>query len=557
VEIIGNGSGSHHELRKLNTRLDLMINATRKCGGVYLYANQRGCDGGRCYYDGGAMIVCNGQVLAQASQFGLQDVEVVTATVDLEDVRSYRASIPSFGMQAQALESNTSNYILCDNAKLCYNPNGVDLQEPNPTESISLRSHLSEEECLLGPALWMWDYLRRSGAAGFFLPLSGGADSSSVATIAHAMCDLVTKAAQADPSGKIAQDCRRVCRMEECPGDPLWVPPRSQDMANRVLHTTFMGTENSSDATRSRAQRLATSVGAYHLSIRIDSVVEAMVKMFSIATGHAPRYSVHGGANAEDLALQNIQARLRMVTAYLFAQLLPLVRGKNGFLLVLASANVDEGLRGYMTKYDCSSGDLNPIGAISKTDLKRMLLFAAKKYDMSVLGEIADAPPTAELRPNSTAAGGVDIEHSQKDEDEMGMTYEELSYFGRLRKLYRCGPVSMFRKLRVIWSHLSPMEVAVKVKRFFFYYSVNRHKMCTITPAYHAEGYSPDDNRFDLRQFLYNTKWTRQFSVIDDMARLYSNNIAAASKAGSQSKGLASPSRVVTDSPVVSRKKDV
>lgn len=39
--------------------------------------------------------------------------------------------------------------------------------------------------------------------------------------------------------------------------------------------------------------------------------------------------------------------------------------------------------------------------------------------------------------------------------------------------------------------------------------------MCTITPAYHAEGYSPDDNRFDLRQFLYNTKWTRQFAVID------------------------------------------
>ena len=53
---------------------------------------------------------------------------------------------------------------------------------------------------------------------------------------------------------------------------------------------------------------------------------------------------------AEDLALQNIQARLRMVTAYLFAQLLPWVRGRRGFLLVLGSANVDEGLRGYMTK---------------------------------------------------------------------------------------------------------------------------------------------------------------------------------------------------------------
>jgi hypothetical protein len=26
----------------------------------------------------------------------------------------------------------------------------------------------------LGPACWLWDYLRRSGQGGYFLPLSGG-----------------------------------------------------------------------------------------------------------------------------------------------------------------------------------------------------------------------------------------------------------------------------------------------------------------------------------------------------------------------------------------------
>lgn len=56
-----------------------------------------------------------------------------------------------------------------------------------------------------------------------------------------------------------------------------------------------------------------------------------------------------GGGFAEDLALQNIQARLRMVMAYLFAQLTPWVRGRQGFLLVLSSANVDEALRGYVS----------------------------------------------------------------------------------------------------------------------------------------------------------------------------------------------------------------
>ena len=47
------------------------------------------------------------------------------------------------------------------------------------------------------------------------------------------------------------------------------------------------------------------------------------------------------------------------------------------------------------------------------------------------------------------------------------------------------------------------------------YYSINRHKMTTLTPSYHAEVYSPDDNRFDHRPFLYNARWSWQFNAID------------------------------------------
>ena len=100
IEIITNGSGSHHELRKLNTRVDLIRNATSKSGGVYLYANQQGCDGGRLYFDGCALIAVNGEIVAQGSQFSLDDVEVVTATVNLEDVRSKRGAIISRMVQA-------------------------------------------------------------------------------------------------------------------------------------------------------------------------------------------------------------------------------------------------------------------------------------------------------------------------------------------------------------------------------------------------------------------------------------------------------------------------
>ena len=258
------------------------------------------------------------------------------------------------------------------------------------------------------------------------------------------MCHIVTDAAKKDEA--VAKDVRRVCRKTD---DPDWVPNTPQELANHVLHTAFMGTENSSQQTESRASRLAEAIGAFHFrNVKIDTMVRAVLQVFTLTTGKTPSFAVNGGTMAQDLALQNIQARLRMVTAYLFAQLVPWVRGRrSGFLLVLGSANVDEGLRGYMTKYDCSSADLNPIGAISKNDLKRMLLWASTLY-YPVLKEIAHAPPTAELRPmtnndNDNDKGGDKDEHTQLDEEEMGMTYEELGWFGKLRKIGRCGPVSM------------------------------------------------------------------------------------------------------------------
>jgi NAD+ synthase (glutamine-hydrolysing) len=47
----------------------------------------------------------------------------------------------------------------------------------------------------LGPACWLWDYLRRSRIQGYFLPLSGGIDSCATAVIVHSMCRLVAEAA--------------------------------------------------------------------------------------------------------------------------------------------------------------------------------------------------------------------------------------------------------------------------------------------------------------------------------------------------------------------------
>lgn len=68
-----------------------------------------------------------------------------------------------------------------------------------------------------------------------------------------------------------------------------------------------------------------------------------------------------------------------MVVSYLMAQLIPWTKSEQGFLLVLSSSNIAEGLRGYLTKYDCSAADINPIGGINKTDLKSFLLYFSEK----------------------------------------------------------------------------------------------------------------------------------------------------------------------------------
>ena len=256
-------------------------------------------------------------------------------------------------------------------------------------------------------------------------------------------------------------------------------------------------------------------------------MVKGMEGTFKEIMGRAPRFEVHGGTHAEDLALQNIQARLRMLLSYMLAQLLPETSdslkneqtGKGGgFLLVLGSANIDEGLRGYMTKYDCSSADINPIGGINKLDLRNFLLWAGQKFGHKTLLEVAGATATAELRPLK------DGKLAQSDEDEMGMTYEELKEFGTLRKIDLCGPVSMFERLLLKWKGKhTPEVIATKVKRFFKYYAINRHKSTVLTPSYHAEDYGTQNDVFDMRPFLYDVSWKYQFSLIDKKVAAFKN----------------------------------
>ncbi|KAL5324987.1 hypothetical protein ACEPPN_006108 [Leptodophora sp. 'Broadleaf-Isolate-01'] len=484
-EIFTNSSGSHHELRKLHTRVELIVSATLKCGGLYLYANQQGCDGDRLYYDGCALIVLNGKVLAQGSQFSLDDTEVITATVDLEDVRASRDQ-KSRAMQALCQPKYDRIEV---SFSLSREGDEIDLSlRPTPPRAVEYL--VPQHEIASGPACYLWDFLRRSKQAGFFLPLSGGIDSCATAVIVHSMTRFVLQSIESG-NCQVLADLHRIAGEEL---DSSWVPKTPQEIANRIFRTAYMGMEKmSSPETRARAESLAAEIGAHHISFNLDPVYEAQVKLLAENTGTEPKFKTSGGN----------QGREPRSTKHTSTQLLPQSRGRRegapGSLLVLGSANVDESLRGYLTKYDCSSADINPIGGISKTDLKSFIRWASLKenFGISLLQDFLEAPPTAELEPRTD-------DYIQSDEADMGMTYNELSVYGRLRKINKLGAYSMFEKLLHVWGNrLSPQQIYEKVRLFSWNYAINRHKMTTITPAYHMEAYGCDDNRFDQRPFLY------------------------------------------------------
>ena len=123
----------------------------------------------------------------------------------------------------------------------------------------------------------------------------------------------------------------------------------------------------------------------------------------------------------EDLVLQNMQARTRLVSSYMIAQTLQAKGLSQKFFLVIGSGNCSEINRGYFTKYDNSSGDINFIGDLCKQDIYKMINYfykegshyykskAGKEYDsnrFSFLKELLTTKPTAELRPKGNDTKG-------------------------------------------------------------------------------------------------------------------------------------------------------
>ena len=486
--VIGNSSGSHFQIGKHQRRKELIEEASKKNGGLFIYSNMVGCDGGKLYFDGGSFVVLNGKLIANGRRFILEEVEVIFAIADLNEVISYRSGIKSRCIQSLQKEIKiqriiVNDYLLKNNYNLF----------TNPFKEIESKQYTFIEEIQYAPSCWLWDYLRRSSASALFLPLSGGADSATVAMIVSLLCKHIYTRITEYKDEFVLNELRRIVN------DVNYYPKSSKEICGLLFVTAFLETKHSTEINKCNSKQIADEIGSYHIEINIENIVNAFLDVFEQAFKRRPQSEKEGGSIIEDKQIQNLQGRIRMIMNYMIAGLIPWIQQrKHSFLLVLSSGNLDELITGFLTKYNSSSGDLNPIGSISKVRLRTFLEYCYNDLGFASIGNVLKAIPNEEHTISS-------------------LTYKELSSMGMLRKDYKCGPYSMFRRLMTIWLDKKKEDVLQKVKIFFQLYAKNRHKVTAITPSLHCESYSIDDSRYDLRPFLYNTSWKFQFNQIDNL----------------------------------------
>lgn len=512
--LIVNGSGSYWELRKLHVVHDLITGTSLRGGACYAFSNHVGCDGQRYVFYGRSCIFDKGQLVAMTPTNSeiFEEIQMITHVIDSRSINEYRAQVqikPDPSKHAAKVwdlrRPNSDIYSIDNSYKILHmNESFNDLKYCLDPKTIPSPMVRYEEEINVYVSLWLWDYLRRSKMKGFMLPLSGGLDSSCVAILVYGMCQFVLKNLHLE---EVQMYFRDVHNMN--PDDLCSTLSINRDICKRLLKCSYLSTNYSGKTTLNRAKYLCESIGAEFVELSIQDVYSKFRHILPVESKD----------DQVSLLDQNLQARIRMTATYYLS---------GGNRIVLATGNVDEAIVGYLTKYDCSSADINPIGGLCKDDLKGYLNYCCHLYEgqpdlVAILKDIIDAPPSAELT-------GTE----QRDEDEIGITYSEIAVLGRVRRgVFGCsGPLGAFE---LIWNNrhiepfskircldqreTSPFEKATKlselVKRFYSLYARNRHKLTVLTPSLHAETYSPDDNRFDHRHFLY-APWTEQFKAIDE-----------------------------------------
>ncbi|MCA9107578.1 MAG: NAD(+) synthase [Planctomycetales bacterium] len=449
VDLILNPSASHFAFGKHEIRRRFILEGTRAFFVTYVYANLLGNEAGRAIYDGDAMIAAEGKVLASGPRFSYSEVKVTSAVTDIDATRMQRARTSSF---RPALPSGP--YV-----------HEVAFRLPDAPFELASEEHagwersarLKFEEFGRAVALGMFDYLRKSHSRGWVVSLSGGADSAAVAVLA-ALAVHWSRAELGD------EQVRQ--RIGFGPTDKPGLTDR--DWVRLLLTTAYQATRNSGETTRHAAASVAESVGATHYELDVDALVEGYRERIEEAIGRRLSWTT------DDIALQNIQARVRAPSVWMLANL-------SGALL-LSTSNRSEAAVGYATMDGDTSGGLAPIAGIDKNFLRQWLAWLETEgpcdgRPIPELGVITAQTPTAELRPS---------ESRQTDEADL-MPYDLLDRIERLAIRDKRLPREVWTILRRERPGIARDQLLVWIERFFQLWCRNQWKRERYAPSFHLD----------------------------------------------------------------------
>ena len=453
ADIILNPSASHFSFGKNEVRKRLAVEGSRAFGVGYVYANLLGCEAGRLIYDGDTVICSHGEVVNEGPRFSFRDIGVTAGIIDIERSRMIRRRQASFRPHLRE-PVHTVTVAKVKLARTTANKKTANA----PTTSMS-----KHEEFLHAVTLGLFDYLRKSRSEGFVVSLSGGVDSSAASCLVALMVERVVK--EIGLSG-----------ITEKLSYASWSKSaRSQaQIMKKILACIYQGTKNSSKTTRDAAKAVASEIGAEFFVVDISDIVSGYQGMISKATGIKLSWKDH------DLALQNIQARVRSPSVWLLANLRK--------SLLLSTSNRSEAAVGYTTMDGDSSGGLSPLGGIDKAYLRIWLSWLAMEGPQGLsryqsLKAVNAQAPTAELRP---------LRDKQTDEKDL-MPYEVLDTIERYAIRDKLLPKDVEQLVHEQYGQrFSTGDLTSWVVRFFKLWSINQWKRERYAPSFHLDDESLD-----------------------------------------------------------------
>jgi len=454
VDIILNPSASHFAFGKLKVRERFVVEGSRAFNASYVYSNLLGNESGRAIYDGGALIASGGSLLARGRRFSYAEVELATAVIDVDATRTQQARSASFRPLIQSeLQLEIRHPFVWPEIPPAN-------EEPKIADAWEMSPCLKEEEFARAVALGLFDYMRKSRSQGFVVSLSGGADSAAVVCLVSIMLQLAVADLGWDELRK------RLCYI---PG--IGDLENTGELLPKILTCVYQASANSSETTETAARELAAALGAVFYRFDIANMVTGYTEMVEASLGRKLDWKT------DDLALQNIQARVRSPGVWMIANL------RNA--LLLSTSNRSEAAVGYATMDGDTSGGLSPIAGIDKAYLRSWLRWL-EQYGPDAVGSIPTLDlinrqaPTAELRPG---------EEKQTDEDDL-MPYPLLDAIEKSAIRDKLAPVEVFQVMRAKFPAYETARLAGWVEKFFRLWCRNQWKRERYAPSFHLD----DDN---------------------------------------------------------------